>query len=140
MWEEWWVKWDFDDKMFCLNLLFYHLTLIWPTILLLLVILVMFDIWSTQLGKSFISVVMIILYLYTKVYILPFIMVVKILKSDTSKWSYAHLIFEVLKVWNGEIGFQSSRFIIASIANWARNNQNYTIYASNFDLKLSQYI
>ncbi len=67
-------------------------------------------------------------------------MVVKILKSNKPKWKYAHLTFGVLKLWNGEIGFQSLGFIIESIGNWGRNNQNYIIYASNFDLKLSQYI
>ena len=75
-----------------------------------------------------------------KVDILSFIMVVKILNLDNPKRSYVHLTFGVLKIWNGEIGFQSLRFIIASIANWARYHPNYSIYTSNFDLKLSQYI
>ncbi len=44
-------------------------------------------------------------FLVFKVYILPFIMVVKILKSESSKWSYALLIFGVLVVRNEEIGF-----------------------------------
>ncbi len=43
-------------------------------------------------------------------------------------------------VCNGEIDFQSMGFIIGSIGNWALNHQNCTIYASNFDLKLSHYI
>ena len=46
-----------------------------------------------------------------KIYILPFIMVVKILKPDNP-------ISKVMV-----IGFQSLGFIIMSIANWARNHQ-----------------
>ena len=61
---------------------------------------------------------------------------VKILKLDNPKRSYTHLT--VLK--SGEIGFEIFVFIIGSIANWVRNHQNYTIVASNFDLKLSHYI
>ena len=43
-----------------------------------------------------------------KVYILPFVMVVKYFKSDNPERSYTHLNFEVLKsIWSSEIGFQS---------------------------------
>ena len=47
------------------------------------------------------------------------------------------MTFGYWEVWNGEISFQSLGFIIGSIANWAKNHQNYAIYNSYFDLKLS---
>ena len=62
---------------------------------------------------------------------------VKILKSDNPKRSYAHLTFGVLKSMNWRS--QLSKFgVFWSIVNWARNHQNYTIKVSNFDPKLSQ--
>ena len=73
-----------------------------------------------------------------KVCNLPFITVVKIWKSNNPKRSYMDIWpLGYWEVWNREISFQSLGFIIGSIANWAKNHQNYTIYASHFDLKLS---
>ena len=58
---------------------------------------------------------------------------VKILKSDNPKRSYAHLTFGVLK--RIKFGFQSLRFTIGSIANWARNHYNYFQLSFNFSSK-----
>ncbi len=53
-----------------------------------------------------------------KIYIIPFVMVVTILKSDNPKQNHAHLTFGVFgKKCNGKIGFQNLGFIIGLITN-----------------------
>ncbi len=46
--EEWLVKRDLDIKRLCLKLSFDSPSLVWPTILLKLIILAMFDIWISH--------------------------------------------------------------------------------------------
>ncbi len=66
-------------------------------------------------------------------------MVVKILKSDNPKRSYANLTFEVLKSMKFRI--RLSKFVVYHWVNsqLGKNHQNYTGKAANFGVTLSQY-
>ncbi len=65
-----------------------------------------------------------------KVDILPFIMVVKILKSDNPKWSYDHLTFEVLKSmkWRNKL----SKFAVYHWVNWILNKKSSKLHQLHF--------